>query len=175
MDSLKRKHIERPFNRRNSKKCWTCGSEEYLKDCPELKANKTRQDKQGKTQPRTTGILSNGSGMYIKGTLQGRKINFLIDTGASVAIINHFIYEQMFDIQRPYLEPAGQEMKMADGKCIHTRCVLNPSENSVKVSEQSVAAACEAVTIDIKISVSIFADYREHCINPSALDHKNLG
>ncbi|KAK3584450.1 hypothetical protein CHS0354_027576 [Potamilus streckersoni] len=60
MGSLKQKCTERPFNERNLKKCWILGSEENLrKDCLGLRANRTRQVKQGRTQPRTTQISSN--------------------------------------------------------------------------------------------------------------------
>ncbi|KAL3854395.1 hypothetical protein ACJMK2_013666 [Sinanodonta woodiana] len=61
--------------------------------------------------------------MYIPGRVQGREVNFLIDTGATVTIMNSPIYEQMYDLQKPYLESASQQMKMADGKCIQTRGV----------------------------------------------------
>ncbi|KAL3865707.1 hypothetical protein ACJMK2_043069 [Sinanodonta woodiana] len=57
--------------------------------------------------------------------VQGREVNFLIDTGANVTIINSSIYEQMSDLQKPYSEPASQQMKMAEGKCIQTRGVGN--------------------------------------------------
>ncbi|KAL3879043.1 hypothetical protein ACJMK2_031357 [Sinanodonta woodiana] len=49
LDSLKKKRVERLFNRQESKKCWICGSEEHLKNnCLTLRANRNWQDQQGR-------------------------------------------------------------------------------------------------------------------------------
>ncbi|KAL3852720.1 hypothetical protein ACJMK2_016338 [Sinanodonta woodiana] len=73
LDSLKRKRVERLFNRQDLKKNW--------------------QGQQVRMQPRSTRISNNGSGMYIPGRVQGREVNFLIDTDATVTIINSPVYE----------------------------------------------------------------------------------
>ena len=109
LDSLKRKRVEKHLNRQDSKKCWICGSQEHLKkNCSKLKANKNRQGQEDRTQPRSTRITSNSSGMYIPGRVQEREVNVLIDTGATVTILNRPIYEQISELQEPYLKPASR-------------------------------------------------------------------
>ncbi|KAK3579609.1 hypothetical protein CHS0354_035877 [Potamilus streckersoni] len=49
--------------------------------------------------------------MYIQVTVQRRKVNFFIDTDSTTTVINVSIYEQMYDLQQPYLEQEGQQMK----------------------------------------------------------------
>ncbi|KAL3876293.1 hypothetical protein ACJMK2_034158 [Sinanodonta woodiana] len=114
-------------------------------------------------QPRIAKISNNGSGMYIPGRVQGRKVNFLIDTGATVTIINIPVYEQMSDLQKPYLEPDSQQMKMADGKCIQTRGVGNMD---VTINGSEVKHAVWVAEIDKAIDGILAFDFlqRNQCV-----------
>ncbi|KAL3831719.1 hypothetical protein ACJMK2_023435, partial [Sinanodonta woodiana] len=164
LDSLKRKRVERLFDRQDSKKCWICGSKEHLKkNCSKLKTNRNWQRQQGRMQPRSTRISNNGSGMYIPGKMQGREVNYLIDTGATVTIIKSPIYEQMSDLQKRYLEPSSQQMKMADGKCIQTRGVGNMG---ITINGTEVKHAVWVAEIDKAIDGILGFDFlqRNHCV-----------
>ncbi|KAL3888440.1 hypothetical protein ACJMK2_000807 [Sinanodonta woodiana] len=52
LDSLKRKRVERLFNRQDSKKRWIFGCEEHLKkNCSKLKTNRNWQGQQPRCNP----------------------------------------------------------------------------------------------------------------------------
>ena len=84
----------RPFKRR----CFTCGSEHHLaRDCDqrpaEAETKPKDQDKTAEKGVKVSGIQN--SGLFVPALVNGRPINCLVDTGATLIIISTKVWETL--------------------------------------------------------------------------------
>ena len=141
--SLKSSTPARPEYRNNSKqnlgssdyKCYVCGKSGHMKrNCPQRPRvqNSASSPKRGtptfsqsknsgknpayKTSA-TVGVhkLSAEAGMFVKAKVNGVVANLLIDTGATVTIINTKLYKQMSNVS---LSPSQREILTANGESL---------------------------------------------------------
>ncbi|KAJ8033437.1 hypothetical protein HOLleu_23675 [Holothuria leucospilota] len=69
----------------------------------------------GEFSVRGYGIIDNDSGIRVDGLLQEVPVNFLVDTGANITIINPRVYTSIPKSKQPKLLPAPVKMLLADG------------------------------------------------------------
>lgn len=61
------------------------------------------------------------SGLFVKVTVNGILCNFLVDTGASLTILSHSVYENITKPEEDELTPVTQSIILADGALLQTK------------------------------------------------------
>lgn len=82
------------------------------------------------------------SGLFVKVTVNGILCNFIVDTGASLTILSHKVYENITKSKGNALAPSTQSIILADGALLQTKgkCDLQINIGSSEFEVTTVVA-----------------------------------
>ena len=79
--------------------------------------------------------VTKDSGMFVRGTIEGQPLEWLVDTGCTCTIVAGGVFSNIPETERPKLEPYGGQLVSADGSSLH---VLGVARVNVQFGEQQM-------------------------------------
>jgi hypothetical protein len=95
-------------------------------------------------------------GMYIRGSVHGRWVDFLIDSGANVSILGHNAFLRMEKHKRPKLRKWNADMVTADGSPLH---VYGMAELNIIIGDNGEEYQHDLCVADISVEAILGYDF----------------
>ena len=97
-------------------KCFICGSDQHLKrDCPQQRGSDNPKHNNMPSNVRKTSMISS-AGMYATGQVDGRNVECLVDTGATLTLISCDLWDlirdkhQLSSFETPLISASGNNL-----------------------------------------------------------------
>ena len=145
----------RPSQERRKRKCWTCGSENHLKNnCPHNKDRHTQNNKPPQQ------VASTGAGLFADCKINNIPAQCLIDTGATLTIMSTQVWENIRPFSSATVESYDGNVFTASGDPVK---ILGKTTVFIEIG--GIHCSSSIIIADIDLSIILGLDFlkRHNC------------